>query len=79
MNLQILKLVELLSNSVPNNWNTDIKACANMAKAIKNKLWKDNTSVKSWFAYKQYFKKKKKPQVLICLQVTWQESQTLES
>lgn len=31
-----------------------------MAKAIKNKLWKDNTSVKSWFAYKQYFKKKKK-------------------
>lgn len=41
MNLQILKLVELLSNSVPNNWNTDIKACANMAKAIKNKLWKD--------------------------------------
>lgn len=48
-----------------------------MAKAIKNKLWKDNTSVKSWFAYKQYFKKN--PQVLICLQVTWQESQTLES
>lgn len=49
-----------------------------MAKAIKNKLWKDNTSIKFCFAYKQYLIKNKK-QVLICLQVTWQDLQTLES
>lgn len=51
--------VELLSISVPNNWNTDTKAGVNVAKAIKNKLWKYNTSVKFCFAYKQYFKKNK--------------------
>lgn len=46
-----------------------------MAKAIKSELRKYNTSVKFWFAYKQYFKK---TQVLISLQVTWQDLQTLE-
>lgn len=30
-----------------------------MAKAIKNNLWKYNTSVKFYLACKQYFKKKK--------------------
>lgn len=52
-----------------------------MAKAIKSKLWKDSILVKFRFAYKQYFKKKKKKnqQVLISLQETWQDLQTLES
>lgn len=31
-----------------------------MAKADKNKLWKDNTLIKFCFAYKQYFKKETK-------------------
>lgn len=49
-----------------------------MAKAIKSKLRKDSILVKFRFAYKQYFKKKKK-KVLISLQETWQDLQTLES